>query len=961
MRWNVQWGVCCAVCLAMVTTAFAATPPLEVDYAFDRPVISQINIGGQLYDRVTMPGVSNGGNIGQPALPASGARILIPFGTEVSSIQVIPGEKISLGSDFLIEPVAQPVKLSDDPAAAPLPTPDGEIYTSPRPFPRSQFVEVGLQVFRGYQILILKLQPVQYVPASGELYYYSRLTVVVDTVDTGRKSSLFRGLERDNLAVAGRVDNPKMADSYPVTRTGGSRAFDLLILTTDSLSISFQSLKNYHDARGVATQIHTTTDVGSSDPDDIRDYIRDRYQYDGIEYVLIGADDDIIPAKDLYVLAYAGGDTEYNMPGDIYYACLDGTWNYDSDSYWGEPTDGEGGGDVDMVAEVYVGRASVGNSTEAGRFVTKTIWYLDGSHTHPEKVLLVGEYLGFGGESEYAANTLEELIDGCSTHGYTTVGIPSADYTIDELFERDMSWYQSDLTSRINAGLHFLNHLGHGSEDYAMKMYNSDITSDLTNDDLCFVYSQTCLAGHFDGTDCWAETMNIKTDNGGFAVIMNARSGWGDYDTTDGPSQRFNREFWDAIFDEGMPELSKANQDSKEDNIYRINEGCMRWCTYGLNLFGDPTVGVSGLEIALKIRLPNGLPGLLTPGQATDITVEIDPGDENYIPGSGTLHYRYDGGTYQTSPLVHQSGDLYTATLPAAYCDDIPEYYFGAQGDVNGTVYSPAAAPTSVYTVDVGEWLTIVDDDFETDQGWTTSDDGNATSGFWQRGVPVDDPSWNYAPASDSDGSGQCWLTENDNNPSYPDPWNTDVDNGAVTLTSSTIDMSDGNITISYDYYLNLTRPEDDNDVLLVEIDSNDGAGPWTQIARHNTNGGRSWRSHTIEQSDLDTAGVSLTSTMKLRFTANDADTQSINESGLDALLITSLSCTMEPYAEGDLNCDGSVNSLDIDPFVLAMTSAPDFTDYYASYPDCDAMLADCNSDGSVNSLDVDPFVGLLN
>ena len=62
----------------------------------------------------------------------------------------------------------------------------------------------------------------------------------------------------------------------------------------------------------------------------------------------------------------------------------------------------------------------------------------------------------------------------------------------------------------------------------------------------------------------------------------------------------------------------------------------------------------------------------------------------------------------------------------------------------------------------------------------------------------------------------------------------------------------------------------------------------------------------------------------------------------------------------GDLNCDCAINSLDVDPFVLAVTSAPGFGDYYAAYPDCNAMLGDCNSDGSVNSLDIDPFVGLL-
>ena len=65
----------------------------------------------------------------------------------------------------------------------------------------------------------------------------------------------------------------------------------------------------------------------------------------------------------------------------------------------------------------------------------------------------------------------------------------------------------------------------------------------------------------------------------------------------------------------------------------------------------------------------------------------------------------------------------------------------------------------------------------------------------------------------------------------------------------------------------------------------------------------------------------------------------------------------------GDLNCDGEVNLFDVDPFVLALTSAGNpnpFDDYYAAWPDCDAMRADVNGDGEVNLFDIDPFVDLL-
>lgn len=59
----------------------------------------------------------------------------------------------------------------------------------------------------------------------------------------------------------------------------------------------------------------------------------------------------------------------------------------------------------------------------------------------------------------------------------------------------------------------------------------------------------------------------------------------------------------------------------------------------------------------------------------------------------------------------------------------------------------------------------------------------------------------------------------------------------------------------------------------------------------------------------------------------------------------------------GDLNCDGVVNTSDIDPFVTAILLA---SEYAAQFPDCDRMLADLNLDGDVNTSDIDPFVERL-
>ena len=63
----------------------------------------------------------------------------------------------------------------------------------------------------------------------------------------------------------------------------------------------------------------------------------------------------------------------------------------------------------------------------------------------------------------------------------------------------------------------------------------------------------------------------------------------------------------------------------------------------------------------------------------------------------------------------------------------------------------------------------------------------------------------------------------------------------------------------------------------------------------------------------------------------------------------------------GDLNCDGLINNFDIDPFALAVASAPSgYSTYYAAYPNCDPTRADIDGSGVVDLFDIDPFVDLL-
>jgi hypothetical protein len=621
---------------------------ITITYSFDSPVIETIDIAGTVYDRVTLSDCIPGGGAGEPKIPSKGVFLLLPPESKVSQINIMPGEKIELGSGFLVEPTSQAIPISQT-ENLPIPTPNEAIYQSDAAYPGSLFTQIGVQSFRGYQILVLLLHPVQYNPVTGELLSYKSLEVSVKTISTDVQSGLYRGFHQDQTEIQQRVDNPEVSLQYYEEYTPVSSFFDqydLLILTTDALKNGFEPLKQAHDATGVQTVIKTLTDIGSSNLDSIRNYIRDAYTNWGIEYVLIGGDTDVVPAPMLWVSGMDENVTPYEdtMPSDLFYACLDGPYNYDGDENWGEPTDGAGGGDVDLIAEVYVGRACVGSLAEVNNFVTKTVAYInkDINNGYLKKVCFAGEYLGDYGIASYGGNYLDQLINGSTDDGYTTVGIPAENYIINKLYDTSVyNWPSSAIISVINNGVHIINHLGHASYDYDLKLDSYDVDG-LTNPSnrTCFIYSQGCMAGGFDTGDCIAEHFTIKTTHAAFAGIWNARYGWFWSYSTDGDSQRLHRQFWDAVFGENKQEIGRANHDSKEDNLPLIGRSCIRWCYYETNLFGDPS-----LRITETTNHPPENPSLPTGPSSGSTAVDYTFATSTTDPDADEVYYQWDWET----------------------------------------------------------------------------------------------------------------------------------------------------------------------------------------------------------------------------------------------------------------------------------------------------------------------------
>lgn len=310
-------------------------------------------------------------------------------------------------------------------------------------------------------------------------------------------------------------------------------------------------------------------------------------------------------------------------------------------------------------------------------------------------------------------------------------------------------------------------------------------------------------------------------------------------------------------------------------------------------------------ELALNILFPDGLPQYLTPGIPTTFTVQIEDNMESYLEGSGKLFYRYDGGMFLTSNLEPIGGNLYEATLPPANCEATPEFYIGADGDGGSTTYSPPDAPNSLYTAIVGIVTIVMEDDFETDQGWAVS--GDAAAGHWERGVPVGGGD-RGDPPTDFDGSGQCYLTGNTDGDS-------DVDDGYTYLTSPTVDLSEvDEAYVHYAlWYTNNYGSDPNNDLFKTYVSSNNGAN-WVLTETIGPGSASGWIEHTFNVGDF----VTPTAQIKIRFEASDLNAGSIVEAGIDAVSVMEFSCEGAEcvYIPGD--CDHNGTPLEL-PDVIAM------------------------------------------
>ena len=683
---------------------------INCTYSFSKPIISKALIKEKIFDKVTIDGLSNTCNYQQPCLPVKPLKILLPQATDIENIRVITDKKIILGFGYKIEFGGQVIPVINEQQDA-----QNNMFITKELmkhttgiYPSEQYNQVGVYTYRGFSILHVNLHPVHYNITTGELYYFDHMTLIVETKESTLKTT-YRGLLKDSRLVRAIVENPSYLDSYHLDlpeKSSPTETFEYVIITNSKLKkadagYTFKDLTDFKNMNGVSTKIVTVEEImlnedyqvtgkwGDANPDNpfyesdiisglekfndkqarIRNFIRYAYSEWETNYVLLGGDadvntlsDNIIPPRGLFAnesglpLNSFTNEEQEDIPSDVYYACLDGNFNYDCDAHFGESPDrnnASNSDEADLYAEVWVGRCCADSAEEVSNFVMKSIQYAQATDDqYLSHIMFAGEDLGSQFYFQYGGD-YKDMIEYL---------VPSS-FTMNKLYDNsDFTWWPEDFIQEVyRFQPQIINHDGHGYPNYMLKMGSSAFYT-FENEKPFFIYSHSCLTGSFDNyypggrygeDDCIAEILTCEIPYGAYACILNARYGLGSENSEIAPSGSYDESFYKALFIENIRELGGANHFSKQDNIWRINENGYRWCYYQTNLFGDPQ-----LRIKYPHEIPPDKPTIPSGPTNGTIGVECTYSTSTTDPNNLNLYYLFDwgDGTYTNWLGPYSSG-----------------------------------------------------------------------------------------------------------------------------------------------------------------------------------------------------------------------------------------------------------------------------------------------------------------
>jgi hypothetical protein len=387
-----------------------------------------------------------------------------------------------------------------------------------------------------------------------------------------------------------------------------AQSYDHLSIVPDSLAEVIAPLCARIELRGMTDTTVTVEDAltspGRDSQEKLRNFIKRAYADWGVTHVLLAGDNEQIPCRRCWVELTP--QYKDSIPTELYYSALDGDWDRDGDSRFGEPEDS-----VDLIPDVLLGRLPLATPAEMQAFATRFLAYTgDSTAAYLEDALLAG----FDATAEYHAEDACELLDTLlrppSMRAFKVYDSHSGNHedSVRHLLDRGMNvWVQFDHCGYNVMGCGWLNH------NWTMLWSELD---DMANAPRYTIgVSAGCFPAAFDSSYCVAEVLLTAPNGGCVAFLGSTRLTWG---ATPDPfrtgthyyCEKSLEGFWQGPGHGSFSGLTAGQIQAAplaETNVV------WRWCHYEFMLAGEPSMpvwapaGSAVAEGAIPTRRASGL------------------------------------------------------------------------------------------------------------------------------------------------------------------------------------------------------------------------------------------------------------------------------------------------------------------------------------------------------------------
>ncbi len=625
---------------------------IEVDFVFPGVEVKQVNNGEEAFDLIRMEGEGSMGTVGEPELPVITRLFAIPNGLRPTVKLVQPVYRTYQG--------IMPYPHQEYEYGHPSNTDDYSInegvYNRNQMFP-DKWISLGKPaIMRDFRVVPVNIHPIRVNPVTGEAEVLVSLHLEIE-FDNGPTENV-KTRQFDKTVPSFNSMYRELIANYDWTNTNGVEVKGSILVVYPNVSGVYNLLQPFVEWK---KRIGYNTVLAQVPNNSSTSYIQSVIQqhYDTLDpplefVVLIGdaAGSIVIPCS------YFGSGW-YDGSTDHYYSQL------------------EGG---DVLADVAVGRISVGNTTDLNTAITKILYYERDPMTFHTSWYKRGM-----------------VVAGSSSSGISTIMVNKniRHWWLEDGFtEVDTMWYTMGgsipnfMTNTIEGeGISALNFRGYiGTSGFTQ----SDVF-DLENPGkLPFAVILTCGTGDFGSSnaelsEAWLRAGSAANPTGGIGGIGTA---------TSGTHTRFNNTMaagtWFALHSEGITQLGPMIFRGKYElyTTYQYDWTQMLNFIYWNNLMADPStdlwndipqmlvvehpdeISVGTSSFTVTVEDENGNP-------LQDRYVCLWKGDETYVAGRTD-----ESGIYTAAIDVPTEGEL---LVTVTYHNDRP--YLGSANVVEMPVY----------------------------------------------------------------------------------------------------------------------------------------------------------------------------------------------------------------------------------------------------------------------------------